>query len=109
MSARLVRDKMKDVPWRSEMDAKTWLRPVRGHWEHLQLLTRKGLEEYGEAMTATDTDEAREELADLLEVLMGIAHLSGTTWESIVETADDKRERFGGFTEGLVWDTPGEQ
>lgn len=109
MSARLVRDKMKDVPWRSEVDAKRWLRPVRNKWEHLQLLTRKGLEEYGEAMTAENENEAREELADLLEVLMGVAHLAGTSWESIVETADAKRESFGGFTEGLVWDTPGEQ
>lgn len=110
MSARLVRDGMTSAPWTVDAeDAKRFLRPVRSYQEHVNLLTRKGFEEYGEMVTSASCDELAEEIGDMLDVLMATALLNGLPWETVLEKASAKRAKFGGFTEGLVWDTKGEQ
>ena len=107
MGARLVRDRIGTVPWGDEA-AKAFLRPTRDRDEHVNLLIRKGLEEFGEVITA-HTDELVEELADMFEVLRTIAILNGFMMLDVEAAAALKRTRSGGFIEGLVWETPGDQ
>ncbi len=60
----------------------------------------KLLEEAAEAAAAPD-DELPEELADVLEVVRTLAGDRGLTLGQVVLLADDKRERRGGFDQGL--------
>jgi predicted house-cleaning noncanonical NTP pyrophosphatase (MazG superfamily) len=63
-------------------------------------LLAKLLEEAGEAAAATD-GELPEELADVLEVVRALACELGLSLGQVVELADEKRSRRGGFDQGL--------
>lgn len=47
-------------------------------------------------------DHSLEEMADLLEVMHGILHHRGVSWEELERIRLDKRMKRGGFEEG-VW------
>ena len=65
--------------------------------EHRQHLVDKFLEELEEYRESGDVVE----LADLLEVLRGMAHHEGYTLEEVLELADQKSEERGGFFNGV--------
>ncbi len=65
-------------------------------------LTSKLLEEALEARTAQSHDERRVELADLLEVVRALAQNENIEFQEIVSEADAKRQKAGGFDQGLV-------
>lgn len=67
----------------------------------LEALMLKLREECGELVDAPP-DELLEEVADVLEVLRGIAAASGATWEQVEAQAAAKRNERGGFVLG-VW------
>ena len=52
-------------------------------------------------MAASD-DELPEELADVLEVVRALAADLGLSLGQVVQLADGKRERRGGFDKGLL-------
>lgn len=54
-------------------------------------------EECDEVIDSKNTFELLEELADLLEVIKSIAQLEDKTIEDIIETANQKKLKRGGF------------
>jgi predicted house-cleaning noncanonical NTP pyrophosphatase (MazG superfamily) len=62
----------------------------------------KLLEEGQELLTAQSDDSRREEIADLLEVVKGMATQAGIEWESVVRTAELKQKQKGGFGERRI-------
>lgn len=103
MGARLVRDRIGDLPWRYG-DAKAALRPVRDMDEHIDLLHRKLLEEAGELMYATSREEMAGEAADLIEAITALCTLRGVDIEQVERVRLAKYSQRGGFDRGTVWD-----
>ncbi|WP_156933238.1 nucleoside triphosphate pyrophosphohydrolase [Mesorhizobium sp. LNJC399B00] len=69
--------------------------------EILQLLIGKLIEESQELLAAEGQDATAEELADVYEVLRGIMHQAGVDEKKVLEIADAKREKVGGFDHGV--------
>ncbi|HEY0027232.1 MAG TPA: nucleoside triphosphate pyrophosphohydrolase [Allosphingosinicella sp.] len=65
-------------------------------------LVTKLFEEGLEVNSAKGDQERLEELADVLEVLRGLVSVGGASWEDVVEAADAKRRKRGGFEQHLV-------
>lgn len=65
-------------------------------------LLGKLLEEALEVREATNPAEKQEELADLYEVVRALARLEGLDLDQVSATAEQKRQKAGGFEEGLV-------
>lgn len=61
-------------------------------------MEKKILEEVGEFLEAKNI----EELADVMEVLFGLAEDLGYSEEELVMARDEKKEERGGFREGIV-------
>ncbi len=55
------------------------------------------LEEAQEVLEASDPSELKEELADVLEVIMAMARFKEIEFSDVVKCADDKRSKKGGF------------
>lgn len=70
--------------------------------ELLRLLRRKLVEEALELHGAGSGEDVLAEAADVIEVLRAIAMALGQTFAELVEVAQDKRTRRGGFEEGVV-------
>lgn len=103
MGKRLVRDNARQhwvVP-----GAEHQLRPVEDRDEHADLLTAKLLEECGEVILANTVEDIEKELADVVAVLKATAHIHGIPWEHVTTTQHHRDSVYGGFTEGLVWET----
>jgi predicted house-cleaning noncanonical NTP pyrophosphatase (MazG superfamily) len=75
------------------------VRVVDGH-EYLAWLLRKLIEEADEVR---DGQGCLAELADVYGVLEAIAKATGTTMERVVEAAEAKKARRGGFLCGFLW------
>lgn len=60
-------------------------------------LYKKLLEECNEVLQSKNEDEVMEELADVLEIVMSISNLQGRSLEDIINIADRKRDKRGGF------------
>lgn len=111
MGIKLVRDRLRDIPWDDE-DAKKHLREVAGPDEHLRLLRAKLLEEIGELFVAIDErnrDDIGEEIGDVMSVVASLGSLLENNFslidlDTIMERAEQKDEERGSFFEGLVWD-----
>lgn len=61
----------------------------------------KLLEETQEVTDAAAQDDVREEIADVLEVIMAIADAHQIQWNDIIDTANQKRLDKGGFDERI--------
>lgn len=71
--------------------------------EDLRLgLSGKLLEELEELIRARSHEERTAELADVLEVLRGLAGSLSLDWNDIEEASQRKREKRGGFVDGRV-------
>lgn len=96
---KLVRDDLpRQIEGQGELVVRTQLLPA----EMRQGLVAKLLEEAQELLAARDPDDVKSELADLLEVVRAAASATGTTWEDVEATADEKKIRRGGFETGAV-------
>lgn len=62
------------------------------------LLEEKMLEEFNEYLE----DKNLEELADMMEVIFGLAHQLGFTEEDLMRKRAEKLQVRGGFKEGIV-------
>jgi predicted house-cleaning noncanonical NTP pyrophosphatase (MazG superfamily) len=98
-TGKLVRDL---IPQIIEADGGTPATRQLTPAEHLEALHAKLLEELEELRAATTPDEQRWELADLAEVLHGLAHQLGQTWDDVEAARVAKRAERGGF-EGGIW------
>ncbi len=65
-------------------------------------LSGKALEELEELLRASSLDEKTAELADVLEVVRGLAHEIGIGWDELVARANDKKDKAGGFLDRKV-------
>ena len=65
-------------------------------------LAGKFIEELEEFLLATSSDEQVSELADIFEVIQGMAKNSGVNWEDVVSFANRKRSRSGAFFDRRV-------
>jgi predicted house-cleaning noncanonical NTP pyrophosphatase (MazG superfamily) len=95
---KLVRDRIPDVIRKSGgAPVVTTIAPEL----RLEALKLKLREECAELIDAAPA-ELLEEVADVFEVLRGIALAAGATWEQVEAQAADKRDDRGGFVQG-VW------
>lgn len=65
--------------------------------EYLKRLKDKLLEEAKEVIASGSEKETREELADLLEVMLALAKVYGMEFTDIQQAAEQKRADKGGF------------
>jgi predicted house-cleaning noncanonical NTP pyrophosphatase (MazG superfamily) len=65
-------------------------------------LTSKLIEEALELRRAATPADKTAELADLIEVVRGLAKAEGISFDSVVTAADQKRDKVGGFDQGQV-------
>lgn len=91
---KLVRDNIPEIIRSKGEEAVT---RVLDEEEYRSELYKKLLEESNEVINAKDKDSLLEELADVLEVLTSIIKLDNRELKDIVECANKKREKRGGF------------
>ena len=102
---KLVRDRIPEIIEAAGGQAATRLLDQA---ERLPALLAKLQEESNELRTAASPAEQREELADALEVLRGIASELGLPWADIESAAARKRAKRGGFEAGIWLQLPPE-
>jgi predicted house-cleaning noncanonical NTP pyrophosphatase (MazG superfamily) len=98
---KLVRDKIHEV---IESDGKKCDIRIASKEEQEELLEKKLQEEVNEFIA----DKNLEELADVMEVLCGLAKNLGFSEKELISKRNEKKEERGGFEEGIVlekvWD-----
>jgi predicted house-cleaning noncanonical NTP pyrophosphatase (MazG superfamily) len=92
---KLVRDK---IPAIIEADNKKCEIEVVQGKEKQELLEKKLLEEVNEYLE----DKNLEELADVMEVLFGVANELGYSEEDLLNKRNEKLQERGGFNNGIV-------
>jgi len=96
---KLVRDKVpSNIEYGGEIVTKFKL---SGEF-FLRALREKLVEEAFEALDATDQDSIIGELADLTEVIDGILSKLGVSHRKLKKRQGQKREKAGGFKEGII-------
>lgn len=104
MGKRLVRDRALDT-W-AVPGAEHQVRPVHDRKEHQELIVVKVIEEAAEIIFAKTREELTKEIGDMLSVLEGVARVNNLEWDDVCREAAKRNEASGGFTEGMVWETP---
>ena len=92
---KLVRDKIPEI---IENNGSTCVYTTLSEEAYLDSLDVKLFEE----VTEYDMDKSKEELADILEVMMSIAKARGYDWNEIVAIQEKKREERGGFDKRIL-------
>jgi len=92
---KLVRDKIPKVIKATGKECEFEIAPKE---ERYKLLEAKLNEEVNEFLE----DKNLEELADVMEVLFGLADTLGYSEEELLKVREKKREERGGFKEGIV-------
>ena len=90
---KLVRDKIPEI---IEGKNETPVTRILNDDEYKLELEKKLYEEYKEVIESSGEDRLFE-LADMIEVIKSLALLSGKTLEDIIEFANGKRNKRGGF------------
>jgi predicted house-cleaning noncanonical NTP pyrophosphatase (MazG superfamily) len=96
---KLVRDK---VPSNIENGGEIVRKTLLSGDYFLEALREKLIEEAFETLDATDKDSIIGELADVGEVIDGILSLLNVSRDELKQRQDRKREKAGGFKEGVV-------
>lgn len=91
---KLVRD---NIPNIIEQDNETPFTRILDDNEYRTELYRKLTEECNEVLTSESSEETLEELADVLEIIRSIAELENKKLDDIIEIANKKRSKRGGF------------
>lgn len=92
---KLVRDKIPEI---IEADGKSCDTIIVSGEEKKELLRKKLMEEVNEYLE----DDNLEELADVMEVLFGLANQLGYTEEDLIKKREEKFLARGGFKKGIV-------
>ncbi len=92
---KLVRDKIPDI---IKADNKKCDVDIVTGKDKFDLLEKKLMEEVNEYLE----DKNVEELADIVEVIFGIAHELGCSEDKLMEVRIKKKEERGGFKDGIV-------
>ena len=91
---KLVRD---NIPSIIENDGCKCVTKILNEKEYKVELYKKLQEETNEVINTSNKEETLEELADVLEVLKTIAKLNNKDLDDIIEIANKKRLKRGGF------------
>lgn len=92
--SKIVRDR---IP---EIIEKNGKRAICHIPERIEIIA--GLEaKLSEELTEYLADHSLEEMADLLEVMHGILHHRGVSWDELEKIRLEKREKRGGFEQGI--------
>ena len=94
---KLVRDKIPEI---IKNNNEAPITRILSDEEYKVELEKKLYEEYHEVIASSGKDRL-EELADMLEVMISLASLDDATLEDIIELADKKRNKRGGFKEKI--------
>ena len=81
------------------------LKQVSSQSQLLYYYKAKLVEESNEASSAQSEQDLVEELADLVEIIHGIAYVIKTDFEAIEKVRLSKRQANGGFVQGIIVDT----
>lgn len=92
---KLVRDKIPEIIRADGTECE--IRVAEGK-EKYELLEKKLMEEVNEFLE----DKNLEELADVMEVLFGLANELGYSEEDLIRNREDKKRERGGFKDGIV-------
>lgn len=96
---KLVRD---NIPEMIKKDnAQPFIRVLNDE-EYWQYLLKKDTEELEEVKTAFSPEEVKKELADKLELIRAMAEFNGFSLQDIIDTANKKREKNGGFQKKIL-------
>lgn len=95
---KLVRDKI-PVKIESQFESAISIKVLPN--ELLQLLKEKAIEEAFEFYWSKNNDNTIEELADLFEVIIGACKTFGISLAEIEKIAENKRQKRGGFEQGV--------
>lgn len=69
--------------------------------EYKKELENKLYEEYNEVLATTNSNDRIEELADMLEIIKALASLENKTIDDVLEVADQKAQKRGGFEDKI--------
>ncbi len=117
MGAKLIRDKMLEIPWADE-STKDMTRATHSWDEHMCLLIAKLLEEVGELVAIFGPSEitqraskasALEETVDVIEACLGLLVVRfglsrAKALQVLQRRLADKYDQRGGFEQGMVWE-----
>lgn len=96
---KLVRD---NIPEIIENNGQEPIYRVLNDDEYWEYLLKKDNEELEEVRIASSLEERKKELADKLELIRAMSEFNGFTLQDIIEEADRKREKRGGFQKRLL-------
>lgn len=91
---KIVRDRIPEIIEQNGSRAVTRIPEKEEIIEGLEVKLTEELTEYLE-------DHSLEEMADLLEVMHGILHHRGVSWEVLERIRLEKKEKRGGFEQGI--------
>lgn len=92
---KLVRDLIPEIISASGKTAEIEIVDNRVAFEYL-------IKKLDEEVTEFKTDKNLEELADVLEVLFGLAHKMGYTEQELLNKRQEKKETRGGFEKNII-------
>lgn len=95
---KLVRD---NIPNIIENNGEKAITRTLDNEEYRGELYKKLLEESQEVINSKYTEDILEEVADVLEVLKSIAELENRSLDDIIEIANQKRIKRGGFSKKI--------
>ena len=95
---KLVRD---NIPNIIESNGEAAITRILSDDEYRTELYKKLLEESHEVINSQRPEDTLEELADVFEVLKAIAELQGKNIDDIIEIANQKRLKRGGFSKRI--------
>ncbi|WP_394542674.1 pyrophosphohydrolase domain-containing protein [Priestia aryabhattai] len=95
---KLVRDRIPEIIQESGDECVV---EVLTEHEYLKELQKKGNEELKEYLAASNSKEAIEELADLLEVIHGLTQCHGFSIEELEKVRQYKKDKRGSFDNRL--------
>ncbi len=96
---KLVRDNIPDI---CRANGETPYTRVLNDEEYWDYLLKKDSEELEEVRTAGSLEERKKELADKLELIRAMAKFSGFKLDEIIEEADRKNKKNGGFEKRIL-------
>lgn len=96
---KLVRDHIPDIIRFRDGEPIVRVLNDEEYWEYL---LKKDIEELEEVKKAESLAERKEELADKLELIRAMAEYNGFRLEDIIEEADRKKQKNGGFQKRLL-------
>ena len=96
---KLVRDNIIDIIKNNCEEPVYRVLTDKEYWDYLLI---KDNEELLEVKNAESNEERKKELADKLELIIAMAEFNGYTLDDIIEEANNKRNKNGGFKKKLL-------